>query len=201
MNAITAQDLVALLDQKGDLAYDGEGITQIEHAWQCGQLALQAQESPALQLASWLHDIGHLMTDLSGSPTVNGVDDQHEHLGARVLSDLWGAVVAQPVALHVTAKRYLVTALPGYADKLSPDSIRSLALQGGALPPHEYAAFEAHAFHGDAVKLRAWDDLGKRPHWFALSRQEALDALRTLMEQVSAQGKITSTLHATPSHQ
>lgn len=179
-----AQDLIDLLDQKGDIAYDGEGITQLEHAWQCGQLALEAYANPALQLASWLHDIGHLLTDLRGSPTVDGIDDLHEESGAHVLAALWGADVAEPVRLHVVAKRYLVTTIPGYGEKLSPDSLRSLSLQGGPLSRADCLQFQDNPHHADAIKLRAWDDIGKRPGWFAQSRSAALEELARLMHMV-----------------
>ncbi len=56
--------MVLIFRAHGRLSYDGEGVTQLEHAWQCGQLALQASAMPALQLAAWLHDVGHLVTGL-----------------------------------------------------------------------------------------------------------------------------------------
>ncbi|MBL8328789.1 MAG: phosphohydrolase [Rubrivivax sp.] len=152
----------ALYAERGHMAYDGEGITQWQHAWQCGQLALRAGAPAELQLAAWLHDLGHLMTGLEGTPTLQGHDDRHEMLAAGVLSTLFGSAVAQPVALHVLAKRYLVTTNPSYRVRLSPDSTRSLALQGGSMSASECEAFEGDAFAVDALRVRAWDDLGKR---------------------------------------
>ncbi len=55
------QDVIALYERLGHLEYAGEGVTQWQHAWQCGQLARRAQAAPALQAAAWLHDIGHLL--------------------------------------------------------------------------------------------------------------------------------------------
>jgi len=178
------QLLLDVLLRKGDLAYDGEGITQIEHAWQCGQLARQAGATPQLQLASWLHDIGHLLTDLEGSPTVRGIDDRHENLGALTLQAIWGPEVAEPVRLHVQAKRFMVAMRPGYAQTLSPDSVRSLALQGGPLTTEECLKFQAGPYALDAQQLRVWDDTGKRLGWFARDVQHALDELRALMDRV-----------------
>lgn len=181
----TPLDLLELYVFKGHVAYDGEGINQIEHAWQCGQLARQAGASPALQLASWLHDLGHLMTDLQGTPTLRGIDDQHENVAARVLHALWGPAVAEPVRLHVDAKRYLVATHPGYADTLSADSVRSLALQGGAMSAEECDQFRANPYALDAQQLRSWDDNGKRAGWFAPDLQQALNELQSLMLRVS----------------
>lgn len=179
-----AQTILDLLRSKGGIAYDGEGISQIAHAWQCGQLARAAGASQALQLASWLHDLGHLLTDLSGSPTVQGIDDRHEHSAARMLDAIWGPAVAEPVRLHVQAKRYLVAAHPEYRAQLSPDSVRSLALQGGPMSLEECVRFQASRYALDAQQLRAWDDRGKRPDWFASDLQQALDELRALMDRV-----------------
>ena len=158
----TSKRILELFRAKGELAYEGEGISQIMHGWQCGQLALQAGASPALQLASWLHDIGHLLTELEGTPTLQGIDDSHEHTGARLLDALWGPAVAEPVRLHVDAKRYLVATYPEYRARLSEDSQRSLALQGGAMTLEECLRFQANPYALDAQQLRAWDDTGKR---------------------------------------
>ncbi len=176
--------ILELFARKGSLAYEGEGISQIAHAWQCGQLARAAGASQSLQLASWLHDLGHLLTDLSGSPTVQGIDDQHEHRAARMLDAIWGPAVAEPVRLHVAAKRYLVAAHPEYCERLSPDSVRSLALQGGPMNLSECVRFQASRYALDAQQLRAWDDSSKHVGWFASDAQHALDELRGLMDRV-----------------
>jgi predicted HD phosphohydrolase len=94
------------------------------------------------------------------------------------------------VRLHVQAKRYLVSTRETYARKLSPDSVRSLQLQGGLMTADECAAFEEEPFFTDAVKLRVWDDLGKKAGWFEETRHEALDHLMQLMHRV-AQDPVT----------
>lgn len=181
---MTAQDIVDLYSRRGHLAYDGEGITQWQHAWQCGRLARQAGAAPALQLAAWLHDLGHLLTGLDGTPTLRGHDDRHEVTAARVLEPLFGPAVSEPVAWHVQAKRYLVSTHPGYFDRLSADSVRSLALQGGPMDDAACAAFRQRAFADDAVRLRAWDDAGKDPG--QLPGPQAAAALQALMQEVTA---------------
>lgn len=182
--------LLALFEQGGDKVYSGESVTQLMHAWQCGRLAEKSGASPSLQLASWLHDVGHLWVDLEGTPTLRGQDDEHERIGSEVLLPVFGAAVSEPVRLHVKAKRYLVSTRETYARKLSPDSIRSLNLQGGLMSADECAAFEAEPFFADAVKLRVWDDLGKKSGWFEDTRQDALDHLVQLMRRV-AQDQVT----------
>lgn len=182
----TSESILALYRERGAIAYDGEGVTQLQHAWQCGRLALEAGAAPALQLAAWCHDLGHLMTGLPGSPTTEGIDDRHEMLGSRALGAVFGIAVAAPVALHVAAKRYLVTTQPHYRGTLSPDSLRSLALQGGPMTKEEVSRFESARFADDAQALRRWDDLGKQPAFGPHSADHALEQLADLMRAVQA---------------
>lgn len=178
--------ILALYQNGGNRMYAGEPVTQLEHAWQCGRLAEKSGASAALQLASWLHDVGHLWVNAEGSPTLRGEDDAHEHVGARLLLPLFGPAVSEPVRLHVLAKRYLVTTRQNYAKKLSPDSVRSLQLQGGVMTPQACADLEMQPFFSDALKLRVWDDLGKNAAWFEVSKAEAFSHLEHLMEEVAA---------------
>jgi len=67
------------------------------------------------------------------------------------------------VRLHVAAKRYLCATEPGYFGRLSPESVRTLALQGGPMTPGQAAAFRAWPYARDAVAVRRWDDEAKDP--------------------------------------
>ena len=71
--------------------------------------------------------------------------------------------MTEPVRLHVAAKRYLCATEPGYFGLLSPESVRTLALQGGPMTPEQAAAFEALPYARDAVAVRRWDDEAKDP--------------------------------------
>ena len=182
---VSNQLIVDLYHAKGNLQYSGEDITQLEHAWQCGQLAKIAKVSPHLQLAAWLHDIGHLLSKLEGTPTLYGRDDQHEVIASKFLESLFSESVCQPIALHVKAKRYLVTTEASYFDALSSDSVRSLRLQGGMMSPEECHDFIQYPFHKDAIQLRYWDDLGKRSDLRLPDRQLVLGELEELIEVCS----------------
>ncbi len=172
-----------LYRDKGDLHYDGEGVSQLAHAWQCGQLSKKEGASSKLQLASWLHDIGHLLSKKEGTPTTYGYDDRHELMGGNYLTQIFSGEVAQPVLMHVLAKRYLVTTDPEYRQSLSPDAIRSLALQGGDMSKEECELFISHSFAVDAIALRRWDDLGKNPQWNMPSKDEVINELTHLAEE------------------
>ncbi len=180
-----SESVVQLYASLGSKQYAGEAVNQIEHASQCGRLAANAGVGPSLQLAAWLHDIGHLIADLPGSPSADGIDDGHEYLGAAALKKIWGDEVAEPVRLHVLAKRFLVTTKAAYRDKLSADSIRSLALQGGPMGYEELIAFRANPYGEQAVAIRVWDDLAKlvQPRG-PLSLNEQLTQLRLLITAV-----------------
>lgn len=143
------------------LLYD-EAVTELQHALQCAALASEAGEGPELVAAALLHDVGHLLLDDNVALDEKlATDFVHEKIGARHLARWFGPTVTGPVALHVAAKRYLCSTDPGYHATLSPSSVRSLALQGGAMTTTDVAAFEANPACGGAVLVRRWDDLAK----------------------------------------
>ncbi len=159
---MTPDEIVELYLEHGHIAYEGEGVTQLEHALQCGQLAISAGASDAQIVASLLHDIGHLVNRLGASPSLRGLNDTHEAVAARVLAPHFIEAVVEPIRLHVDAKRYLCRVEPAYQGALSPDSTRSLELQGGPLDAAAAADFIARPWAAEAVRLRRWDDGAKR---------------------------------------
>lgn len=154
-------DIEHLWHTRGHAQYDGEPVTQLEHALQCAHLAEQAGADSALIAAALLHDLGHLLHNHGATPTQQGLDDLHQYLCLPFLRPLLGAASLEPIRLHVDAKRYLCAREPGYLRTLSADSVRSLALQGGVFTAEQAEAFEALPFAMDAVRLRRWDDEAK----------------------------------------
>lgn len=154
------EEIRAAFAKRGHEGY-GEGVSQLDHALQCGECAERDGASPALIAAAFLHDIGHMLHDLPADIADSGVDTQHESLGSAWLSRYFGPEVTEPVRLHVAAKRYLAAVEPGYFDKLTEASKLSLKLQGGPMSPAEAKDFEAERFFADAVKVRRWDEEGK----------------------------------------
>ncbi len=154
-------EILQLYEQRGSRRY-AERLSQTDHAVQTALLAEGEGADDALVAAALLHDVGHLLGADPGRRSAT-VDDHHESVGARVLAAWFGPALTAPVALHVAAKRYLVTVDPDYFDTLSTASVHTLELQGGALPAPEAARFEAQRHADDAVRLRRWDDRGKVP--------------------------------------
>ena len=150
-----------LLELKADGQYGLHAINQRQHALQSAWLAERQGCPPALIAASLMHDIGHLVHDLGEDPAARGVDDQHEDLGTAFLAKWFGPEVTEPVRLHVAAKRYLCATEADYFGRLSPDSVRSLALQDGPMSAAEVAAFRALPQAAAAVQLRRFDEEAK----------------------------------------
>src|SRR3954451_2344211 len=150
---MTGIDAIAgLFAGPGARDYLGEPVTIGEHMRQAGALAEAAGAPAPLVAAALLHDVGHLR---------NESDARHGSGGARWLARWFGAEVTEPVRLHVAAKRYLCATEPGYFALLSPESVRTLALQGGPMTPEQAAAFGALPHARDAVAVRRWDDEAK----------------------------------------
>jgi len=146
--------------ERGGDAY-GERVSQLDHALQCAELAVAEGADDALVAAALLHDYGHLFEGRGDVAAAEGRDARHEMHGARALGRWFGPEVVGPIALHVTAKRYLCASESGYEAALSEASKLSLALQGGPLTPAQCRRFERGRFAADAIRLRRWDDAGK----------------------------------------
>jgi len=159
--ALSISDICILFARKGGRAYEGEPVSQLEHALQTAARAEDEGAPPALVAAALLHDLGHLLNDQGETPTMRGVDDLHQFAALPFLRPLFPDDVLAPIQLHVDAKRYLCATRAGYYDALSADSKRSLTLQGGIFTREQADAFIAQPYAQDAVRVRLWDDLAK----------------------------------------
>jgi phosphonate degradation associated HDIG domain protein len=159
------QDLAAMIGEiiegKGSGRYGLSAVNQRAHALQAAWLAERAGHDAAMITACLLHDIGHMVHGLGEDPAKDGIDDKHEELGHAWLTRWFGPEVTEPVRLHVAAKRYLCAAEPDYFSALSPDSVRSLALQGGPMSEAERAAYRSNPYAEAATALRRFDEGAK----------------------------------------
>ena len=158
---MVVDEIRKLFEEKGGREYEGEGVSQLEHALQAATHAERAGAPPELVCAALLHDIGHLLNDKGETPTLRGVDDQHQNAAAPFLRGRFPAAVLEPIRLHVDAKRYLCATRAGYYGRLSEDSKRSLELQGGVFSAAEAERFIAQPHAAAAVRVRLWDDAAK----------------------------------------
>jgi predicted HD phosphohydrolase len=153
---VTADEIAELLVALGTTpsVEATAGFTELDHALQCAELlARRFPVDAELQVAGLVHDIGHRL----------GSDEEHGQLGADAVRPVLGERVAALVAAHVPAKRYLIATDPAYRARLSPDSVRTLALQGGAFSADEARAFAAEPHAADALALRRADEEAKVP--------------------------------------
>ena len=148
------EELTELFAGPGAGEYLGEPVTIGVHMRQAGALAKAAGAPDALVAAALLHDVGHLRAE---------TDARHGDKGADWLTRWFGPQVTEPVRLHVPAKRYLCATEPGYFARLSGESVRTLALQGGPMSDDEAGAFRGRDYAMDAVAVRRWDDEAKEP--------------------------------------
>lgn len=155
--------IISLIEKNGDSEYGGESVTQGEHALQAAHLAMEEGCQSNIVIAGLLHDIGHMLHALPDDAPEQGIDDLHEELGYRFVDKYFKQSVAEPVRLHVAAKRYLCTQEPEYLALLSEPSLVSLQLQGGPMTQEACRLFEQNPFYLDAVQLRRYDDLAKVP--------------------------------------
>lgn len=146
----------------GDRTY-GEEVTERQHALQSAYFAEMAGAGEPMIAACFLHDFGHFITGKDEMIADEGIDAQHEELGARFLARHFTPEIVEPGRLHVAAKRYLCAVDPEYLSGLSAASAQSLRLQGGPMSAEEVAEFEREPFWREALELRRFDDLGKEP--------------------------------------
>lgn len=168
-------ELIEHLRELGDTpSCEGEGLTELDHGLQCARLLEASHPHDAeLQVAGLVHDLAHPW-DAPGQP-------RHGPMGAEAVRALLGDRIAELIVGHVPAKRYLVAVDPAYFARLSPDSVMTLAAQGGPMDPVEVAEFSADPLHLAMVALRTADDDAKVPgadvpgldHWLPVIRSVA----------------------------
>ncbi len=155
MNA--TDELAALMADRGQRNY-GEKITIAEHSLITAAAAEAQGGSDTLIAACLLHDVGHWLDEPDDDYGIHS----HGDTGGDWVACRFPEAVAEPVRLHVEAKRYLCSRHPEYHDRLSPASQYTLTQQGGPMTAAEAAEFESRPYADDAVQLRRWeDDFGK----------------------------------------
>ena len=160
------QTIIQVFEARGSESYADEPVTQLEHALQCAALAQASGANDTLVISALLHDIGHIMSDHHLPEDLEeDLHDFHESRGYEWVKGAFGPNVADPVRLHVAAKRYLCTVDPAYESLLSPTSQKSFLDQGGKMSFEELKAFETEPGFEAALELRRWDDQAKKSDW------------------------------------
>ncbi|WDE08521.1 HD domain-containing protein [Thalassomonas viridans] len=158
------EEIESLYLNYGSQSYE-EKCTQLQHAQQCGTLALEQGFDDELVLAAFLHDIGHFVAqrDKAAGFTDFG-HPAHDDIGAEFLAkNGFSERIVMLVKEHVKVKRYLAAIQPGYLEQLSHASTVTLTQQGGAMTAKEVESYRKMPFLEDIITLRRLDDSGKMP--------------------------------------
>lgn len=154
-------EVFALYERFGDSDYIGEPVSQIEHMSQAAELAMAEGFDDEVVLAAFFHDIGHICVENAENMGGFGVVS-HERLGADYLRRAgFSERMARLVEYHVQAKRYLTLKEPGYYERLSEASRRTLEYQGGVMTESEAEAFEQDPLCAVSLRMRQWDEQAK----------------------------------------
>ncbi|NWB91253.1 phosphonate degradation HD-domain oxygenase [Pseudomonas agarici] len=175
-----------LYQRFGSTDYIGEPVSQLEHMSQAAQLAMAEGFDDEVVLAAFFHDIGHICPSV-GQPVRNmggyGVVG-HERLGANYLRRAgFSERLAQLVEYHVQAKRYLTLTDPGYYERLSEASRRTLEYQGGVMTLQEAQAFELDPLFGVSLRMRQWDEQAKQLRVPVIDLQVLRDKAQHLLSE------------------
>ncbi|WP_028312176.1 HD domain-containing protein [Derxia gummosa] len=150
------QDILDLYAHHGSAPYGAETVSHLQHALQTATLAERSGEAPEIIAACFMHDIASLLRLLPDGP-------RSSEAALAALADLFEPAVLEPIRLHVAAKRYLCAVEPDYEESLSPPSQMSLVEQGGPMDEAEVERFMHNEFAYDAVRLRRYDDMARKP--------------------------------------
>lgn len=159
----TIQEIRLLFENQGDEEYYGENVSQFEHAAQAALLAQKQGFDYEVQIAAFLHDIGHLLPANSAEELmeVYGRKD-HESVAAHWLRARgFSDKIAVLIENHVNAKRYLCFVNDTYYDALSEASKKTLEFQGGKMSAEEAQEFEHNPHFETIIKMRRWDEAAK----------------------------------------
>jgi predicted HD phosphohydrolase len=156
MDAIADVDELVDVLTRRDAGDDGEDLPLLAHHLQtAAQLASSAPDDLELQVAGLVHDIGSIVDP--HQPLT------HARTGAELVRPLLGSRIAELVAQHDQAKRYLVAVDAAYLGHLSAQSVTTLEVQGGALDDAHVREFSHRPDFEACVMLRHADDAAKVP--------------------------------------
>lgn len=172
-------EIIEHLRTLGDLdSVEADAFTELDHGLQTASILREvAPDDVELVVAGLVHDLAHPW-DGPGQP-------RHASMGAIAVREVLGERVADLILSHVPAKRYLVATRDEYAALLSPDSVMTLAAQGGPMSDDEVAAFEDHEDLQAMVDLRIADDGAKIPGRVVAGLDAYVDDIRSLAARVA----------------
>jgi predicted HD phosphohydrolase len=172
---LSVDDLMVVLRSLDGIPDDDDLVPALAHLLQTAEVLAGSYPKDAELIAAGL------VHDIAGAEP-----GDHAANGALLVTPVLGERVARLVGGHVDAKRYLVSTDALYGDVLSPDSTRTLRLQGGPMTRAEARAFGESPDFAAMVALRRADDAAKVPG----REVRPLGAWRVLLDKVCAQAAV-----------
>ncbi|QIW99402.1 hypothetical protein AMS68_004920 [Peltaster fructicola] len=184
-------EVVHMLNTRGQGDYIGEAISQLQHSLQAAHLAAVSHAQDKVVIAALLHDIGHFLPLQEASRLAGEIKDMHNEadntsvgrIGHERIGELYllhkgfSPDIAALVGSHVAAKRFLCAVEPAYHDTLSDASKKSLIFQGGPMNAEEVKQWSAQPWCADMCRLRKWDDAAKVPELVVPAAESYRDML------------------------
>jgi len=159
----TLNEIKTLFDHYGREPYYGEEVSQFEHAAQAFELARRDGFNEEVQIAAFLHDIGHMLPTDDPAELMDqyGRMDHEEVAAEWLLQRGFSERIATLIRNHVNAKRYLTWKNPAYFAALSEASLQTLTYQGGPMTEKEAIIFENNLHFDLIIRMRRWDEAAK----------------------------------------
>ena len=185
--ALTLQDIEQLFLERGHRSYDGESVSHLRHALQTAALAERHHAGPELITACLLHDLGHLIADRPGTPTLRGRTTSTStsccpSCAACSARACWSRS-------GCTSRPSATSAIWSPTMKRRSRRTRSAAWRcRGSFDAGQALDFASLPGAPDAIRLRRWDDMAKVPGLITPSLEHYLE----IAESVSTRAKLAA---------
>ena len=170
-------EITRLYHVYGTGSHDAQGVSHLQHALQCAQLAEEAGSPKELVTAALLHDLGSLLAAYAERLPVQA-DDGQQLVAVRFLHGLFPDAVLEPIRLHMDARRYCAAVDHDYWAYMASDSRHRLELQGGPFSAEQARQFPSQPFAWDAIAVCRWNEMACNPFARPPAWSHFLPALR-----------------------
>lgn len=178
-------EIRALFEEHSRATYYGEDVSQFEHAAQTAEMARRDGFNEEVQIAAFLHDIGHMLPADDPAELMDRYGRiDHERVASEwLLTRGFSERIALLVENHVNAKRYLTWKNPAYFAALSQASLQTLIYQGGPMSEKEALVFENNLHFDLFIRMRRWDEAAKTQDCPTPGLDHYLDIIRDYLNE------------------
>lgn len=171
-------EITRLFHVYGTAVHGAEGVSHLQHALQCAQLAQEAGSPRDLVVAALLHDLGSLLAAYA-EPAPAQADDGQQLVAVRFLHGLFPDSILEPIRLHIDARRYCSAVDHDYWAYMPTEARQRLERRGGPFSSGQVREFLDTPFAWDAIAICRWDDMARNAFARPPSWSHFLPALRS----------------------